>query len=98
MEHWDRFRELATTQLFAVDKELPLELFKEWMLDAKVDKNCKMIKKSVIYFEKDRSENDIIEIQATHHEHLPKRELEVVRGVPTGEIELMIDLASQYVD
>ena len=97
MKHWERFQELATTQLFAVSNKLPLEFFKDWMLDARADKNCKMIKKSVIFFERDRSENTIIEFQVVHQEHLPNRELEVVRGVPTIEIELMIDLATQRI-
>ena len=92
MEHWERFLELAITQMFVVSNELPLAEFEDWLLLAVQAKNNKQIQKSVIFFEKGRSENDIIDIHVMHNKLLPNRKIELVRGVPSEEIQKMVDL------
>lgn len=93
-QHWQRFEELATTQLLGASNELSVETFTEWIDDLATE-GSKYLKKFLIFFEEGSDAARIASFVEVVRTRLPDRELEVVKDVPHVEIVKMVGLANE---
>ena len=92
-QHWQRFKELTTTQLLGVSNLLPIETFTEWIDEAAED--SRPLKKFLIFFEEGAGDERIAAFADVVRTRLVDQELEVVENVPQVEIVKMIALANE---
>ena len=94
MEHWKRFEELATTQLFAVSNKVSPHVFWGWLEE--IDReDHPHLRKTVIFFQEGRSAEDIAFFRKMVTEKFSGWDMEIVEGVPLREIAKMIELANE---
>ena len=93
MEHYQRFEELATTQLLGVSKALPIDTYTEWIDECTED--ARPLKKFLIFFEEGSTPERVASFVEVVRTRLADRPLEVVEDVPSVEIAKMIALANE---
>ena len=93
MKHWDRFYEMAVTQMMACSTSLDAATFQTWCLDSAAE--SPQTKKVLVFFEQGRDAASIEKFKKIVNIYLPGRELEVVTDVSSAEIQKMIDLANE---
>lgn len=93
MKHWERFYEMAMTQMMAVSTSLDAATFQTWCIDCAAQK--RETRKVLVFFEKGRDAASIEKFKKIVNIYLLGRELEVVLDVSSAEIQKMIKLANE---
>ena len=94
MEHWERFREMTTTQLIYIGKDSYLEGFGEWC--EKVYSDAPHCRKLLIFFQEGRTEKYVSAFESVACKIY--KEVEIVTDVPDDQIRKMEDLTYEIND